>query len=312
MTDLDDMDLRQLAPTVDATKAHALFDERRRRRRTRRRGLAVGGIATCIAVLGLGTWAVVRDDRVVSVDTGLTDQSAGAELEPAFEVLAMQTAHESEGTIRAAVDETTLRSLWQQSGLEGTPPAVDFARSVVISMTIPDDACPPTLAGFDRVNDALTPAFIEPSGGCVVPSIPKTFIVALNRSDLPPSFSVRLPAAGPTTLDQYMQVVLEPFSSTQGTRPLEPCLRQNAASICIERAPNEFRISARVSGLQPGTSVWFRMRNGEWIERNVDETEPGGNTGYLGAIRPNIVEQIHVTGTTKAGRPITGTVGIAG
>ncbi|MBA2495948.1 MAG: hypothetical protein H0V33_02435 [Acidimicrobiia bacterium] len=61
-------------------------------------------------------------------------------------------------------------------------------------VTIPDDRCPPVLVGFDRVDDVLTPVFREVVAACRAPLVPKTFVVALDRSSVAPSLTLRLPA----------------------------------------------------------------------------------------------------------------------
>ncbi|CAN5859314.1 hypothetical protein BH24ACT3_BH24ACT3_13580 [soil metagenome] len=54
----------------------------------------------------------------------------------------MSPADEPMGTLRAAVDPAELDELWAAVGFDGPLPDVDFEQRVVISVTIPDDACP--------------------------------------------------------------------------------------------------------------------------------------------------------------------------
>jgi hypothetical protein len=111
----------------------------------------------------------------------------------AFDVLRMEPAVDPMGSLRAAVDDDELGRLWDDIGFDGEPPAVGFDERVVVSITIPDDACPPSLAGFQNDLGVLTPLFVEPATACVDPLIPKTFVVAVDRQALASRFTLRLP-----------------------------------------------------------------------------------------------------------------------
>ena len=93
----------------------------------------------------------------------------------------------------SALSEEEMVELWGASGGDGPSPVVDLEQWVVVSMTIPDDACPPELTSFESDWMVLTPVFTEPPGGCRLPLIPKTFVVALDRAMPVPSFVLRLP-----------------------------------------------------------------------------------------------------------------------
>jgi hypothetical protein len=147
-------------------------------------------VVAVVAVLGLVVLAVVvlRDDSDVHVDPGEPP------VEPVeAEVLAVGAAVEPMGTVRAAATAEGYEALWASSGLEGELPAVDIAEQVVVSMTIPDDACPPALTGFRPDGDVLTPVFVEPGGGCDAPLIPKTYVAAIDRDAIGSTFTVLLP-----------------------------------------------------------------------------------------------------------------------
>jgi hypothetical protein len=64
---------------------------------------------------------------------------------------------------------------------------------VAVSITIPDDACPPELAGFVRDGERISPTFQEPPGGCFKPLISRVFVVAIDRASVRPAFELRLP-----------------------------------------------------------------------------------------------------------------------
>lgn len=203
MPDLDH-DLNRLAPEVDLAASRDLFERRRARSRRAGRARFAAVAAAIVLVLGIGVTAVVATGQDTTLDVGGAGTSGptpGSSVPPpgvptgavTFEVLAMEQAGEPMGTLRAAVDPAGLDALWTGIGFAGDPPPVDLTQWVVVSMTIPDDACPPTLTGFDREGSMLTPVFVEPQGGCEQPLVPKTFVVAIARSSVEPRFTLRLP-----------------------------------------------------------------------------------------------------------------------
>lgn len=110
-----------------------------------------------------------------------------------FEVLAVQAGQEM-GVLRSAVDADELRRLWRKAGLDGEAPDVDFDRWIVVSVAIPDDACPPTLSEFTLMDETVwTPVFVETANACEEPLIPKTYVAAIDRASVTPRFTLRLP-----------------------------------------------------------------------------------------------------------------------
>ena len=186
MPDLDDLHL--LAPAVDTAAATEVFRQRRRRSGAWRRGaVAVAAVlvllAGAVAVLGQR-----QDESATTVVAGPPDETGPV----TFEVLAVAIAIEPKVSLRAATDTAALDELWATSGAEGDMPSVDLSTDVVVSMTIPDDGCPPELARFDRDGDTITPVFVQPPGGCIEPFFPKTFVVAIDRASVEPAFTLRL------------------------------------------------------------------------------------------------------------------------
>lgn len=178
--------------------------------------------AAAVLVVVVGAAVVVRttgNDGNEPVRTGEpgppeTEPSPGVDDEwpgeVVFEVLHVGLAgDEPMGTIRSARTAEQLAGLWAdlipledptgEPAPLGPPPAIDFDGQVVVSLTIPDDSCPPTLERFERehrLSWRLTPVFVEPPGGCDDPLVPKRFVVALgvwSGGGLP--FLVHLPGS---------------------------------------------------------------------------------------------------------------------
>ena len=172
--------------------------------------------ASCAPMDPVARTFLIAADRAVSATVvrqsedetlGLPEASLTLPSDIEFEVLAMEEATEPIGSVRVATDDAGFDDLWSEVGLTAAEPEVDLDLSIVVSMTIPDDACPPVLAGFDRGHEGrhtvLTPVFVEPLGGCREPLIPKTFVVAVERTAVDSReqggccLTVRLPAAEP-------------------------------------------------------------------------------------------------------------------
>ncbi|MEO6629086.1 MAG: hypothetical protein ABIP03_11015 [Aquihabitans sp.] len=136
-----------------------------------------------------------------------------------FEVLAMASSgSDPVGTLRAATDQNALVSLWDDAGTNIATPAVDLTKQVVVSITIPDDACPPKLDGFDRRGTTLKPRFVDGAeAACDKPLIPRTFVAALDWVSPGPSFRLFLPGQSTYRFDDTYLTVTHPFS----TAPIE-------------------------------------------------------------------------------------------
>jgi len=219
MPELDD--LHRLAPSIDHDAAVAIFRRRRSRDRLVRRaalGLAAGALLVVGSIVMV---ASLREDGEAVV-AGPSQDGASV----GFKVLSVAEAVDDMGTLRAATDRPEFDALWAQSGSDQVPPQIDFDTVVVVSITIPDDACPPELTAFQRELDTITPVFLEPQGGCVEPLIPKTYVVALSRTSFDTRFTLRLPGqntygfgeqrlevqlgASPTNTVSSAPVVVEP------------------------------------------------------------------------------------------------------
>ncbi|MGY6502433.1 MAG: hypothetical protein ACXIVQ_16225 [Acidimicrobiales bacterium] len=194
MPDLDDLPL--LAPEVDTAIAGRSFRLRRDRLRRRRTVMSSAAVLALVA-LAAGSLALLAhggDSAPTVVATPPTDTSSTnlQRDEISFEVIAVNGAVDPMGTMVAAVDAASYEDLWARSGSADPAPDVDLTHVVVVSITIPDDACPPRLDRFERDDAVITPIF-EEVGECAWPLIPRTFVVALDRAPLEPGFTLRLP-----------------------------------------------------------------------------------------------------------------------
>lgn len=152
----------------------------------------------CCFTLRLPASEPFHDEATLTVEVGTDVPPAFQPEEVTFEVLAMGEATDPMGTVRAATTEADYRSIWATSLLGGEPPSVDHDEQVVVSITIPDDACPPELTGFFRDGDTIAPVFVEVVAACRQPLVPKTYLVALDRAPLEPGFTLLVPGQ-----DQY-------------------------------------------------------------------------------------------------------------
>lgn len=163
-------------------------------RRRPPRLLAAAAVVVFVAALA-GLVLAIDRDHPQSVTTDPADGTVAAD-PITFEVLSVTdgSALDDLGVLRAAGSATELAGLWEAAGASEAAPTVDFGEQVVVSITVPDDLCPPTLEAFDRDGTTITPRFVEPAGGCDEPLIRRTFVVALDRSTTGPAF--RLVLAG--------------------------------------------------------------------------------------------------------------------
>ena len=98
------------------------------------------------------------------------------------------------GELRAATSDSELTDLWTAIGLRGDTVTVDFETDVMVSITIPDDSCPPELVEFVRDGEQITPTFQEPDVDCFAPLIERTYVVTIRRDSVRPAFVLRLSA----------------------------------------------------------------------------------------------------------------------
>lgn len=255
-----------LAPAVDDDAAAGVFAAERGRRRRNRHvltGLAAAVLVALVAVpAALGLARLGEDDvPVASTDGDSTaDPDDGAGAAPgalSFEVLDVLTdTGEEMGTMRAALDADALADVWTAFGQSPPPPDVDFDAAFVLTITIPDDACPPDLEAFEAPENAFIPVFVEPEVDCNQPLIPKTFVVAISTAGVPDQLLFRLPADDVYRLPEYELLVDLAAGTTDGPGPTpgdepdpEPALPgeavdtypyEGATMVAVGLADNEF------------------------------------------------------------------------
>ena len=177
----------------------------------------VAGVALVLAVVDRSPSPRVRadaPDRSVIDGSTTTPAPTGP---VAFDVLSVaQGSQNTQSSLQSVLDQTQLDQLWVIDGLAGQVPDVDFDRQSVVSMTIPDDACPPTLDGFDREGSTLRPRFVEPPGPCIQPLLSRTYIVALDWASTGPAYRVSLPGRPGLGSDQPTYLDVDRSASTVG------------------------------------------------------------------------------------------------
>lgn len=108
------------------------------------------------------------------------------------------------GTLLAATSADEISRVLYQSGDDGVGGSLDpvFDWYVIVSITIPDDACPPELTGFTRDGNTVEPVFVEPPGLCNRPLVPRTYVASLDLETTGASFVLRLPDSWRGVLDE--------------------------------------------------------------------------------------------------------------
>ena len=118
-----------------------------------------------------------------------------------FETLARErNPSQNGGQIREVIrDEATWRTVWadlqRDTSLPATPPAVDFARDMVVVAAMPTQSCVAsvTIESIQRSAQGLVVRLLEspPEPGCTCITSERPFhAVRLKRSPLPPRFDV--------------------------------------------------------------------------------------------------------------------------
>lgn len=99
------------------------------------------------------------------------------------------------GTVEHATNQEDFGSLWREFGLTTEIPVIDFHRYLVIFYDRAEDACPNDLLLMSMDGDRLLPKFVPPGGGCILPLIPTSYAVSVDRNTVPTRFIAYLEEA---------------------------------------------------------------------------------------------------------------------
>lgn len=185
-------------------------------RRRPPRLLAVAAVVVFVAALA-GLVVMVNRDTPQSVTAAPVPGSTTGVGEPVgFDVLAVGAGPLNDlGVLRAASSPTELAGLWAAAGVTDAVPVIDFDAQIVVSFTLLEERCAPTLDGFDRDGTTLTPRFLEATIDCEDSQSAPTYVVALDRSSSGSEFRLQLVAPPGAELgDTYLDV-------GSGVRPFE-------------------------------------------------------------------------------------------
>lgn len=133
--------------------------------------------------------ATGADEELLDVDVPPTDDLPPV---PAIDVLTVQEIGSEDGPLWTAIDAAQLDQLWRDARLGGPPPTVDFDEQVVVAISVYGNGCVDRFAGLDvDAQRVWTPLFIHPGGDCDAVGVPRTYVVAADRSAAEPGFTLR-------------------------------------------------------------------------------------------------------------------------
>jgi hypothetical protein len=156
---------------------------------------------------------------------------------------------------RIIADADALNTTWEQLGIDGTPPVVDFDRQLALYLVIGHSgSCPETRLDDLVVEGSLLYAVIPsttpltPDLGCTDDWVPRTYLVAIDRDRLPaPPFQVaaqrgsefrvqvsadlRVPGSSPSSVEVVAAEFVPVREVTPGPRIIEPLYASEALII---------------------------------------------------------------------------------
>lgn len=206
--------LRQLVPEFDQSAHRELFESSRGRSGANRTLtlaaavlLVVGGVAALIWLADRDDITPADDEQPAGTEEPTTEEPATEEPpdDPARTALTEGDGYETSlvaettvgfGNAELVLDEAAFDALWTEWNPGPDRPAVDFARSVALVTTRPDNACPDTLVRFDRTSDpgAWRAVFEDLSAACEDPLLSWIYVVAIDRAVLGETATIVLPA----------------------------------------------------------------------------------------------------------------------
>ncbi|WP_421118038.1 hypothetical protein ACE2AJ_11590 [Aquihabitans daechungensis] len=226
-------------------------------RPARGRWLATAAAVLAVGAIGIGLALSAGDDGPERIRTNdPTTSTAVATSEPgfvgavSFDLLGMTATSEDRiGRLEAAQSQRELDELWSAAGLDEASggmnafnaPEIDFDEQVVVSITIPDDACPPTLTAFQRDGTSIQPRFVEPQNGCEEPLIPKVFVAALDWASTGDEFLLTFVGLRPEDDTETLLVTRRTATdAVSTTRPVEAVTTTSVEAVTttsVEEAP---------------------------------------------------------------------------
>lgn len=223
--------------------------ERARRRSLRQRLATVAAAVVVVAAGVVGVVNVWEPDGSPVVDqapSGPASEPAHAG-QPRFQLLGATLQGPASRS-----DHTTspqqYRQLWQDYGLPGQPPEIDFGQYVVVFVARIEDNCLDTLEGVTVDGNQVAFDWLPPPGGCEQPALAAAAAVALHRGEVPAEFTVvEPPVREQVSLPSYDG----PPPSTARSYPVPP----EPATVVAE-APIPAVGTAQISRLPDGQPVW--------------------------------------------------------
>jgi hypothetical protein len=267
--------------------APAVADRRRRRRQAT--------LAAAAAVLiGVIAGSVLLSDRPDTIRTGTTATVPGptTTTTPEADAQVRQLAEGPSPTNTfpspVATTQAGFDVLWDQAGLKGPQPKVDFDRDVVLA--IASGGCG-TVTGVHRTGDLLTPVWNYPSG-CTLVYSPTAQFVAIDVATTGDRFRYRATewdGVGPEPQGWTITVARptadqpEPPSTVPVATTVPPLTKAERAELCpdIDTLP-----SADMAVLAPGTILVPELPDGYRLDgKPIRSTIAGIDPGEVSTVQ---------------------------
>jgi hypothetical protein len=225
-----------VADVAPVTASEALAHPVRRRPGSGpRRSAWLAAAAVVVVLLGVvGVVAVVvstqgDDEEEVATET------PGVPPDVDFTVLGVsEQAGEPLLALRSATTSAGVADLWSGARLTGPVPTVDLATTAVVSITISDDLCPPTLERFEQTSPGeITPVFVETAETCEQPEVARTFVVAIEWGSVGRSFRVR---SDDRVIDLAPPLEASPPEGARGVWPLDATTADRSSPVATARS----------------------------------------------------------------------------
>ncbi len=169
-----------------------------------RRALLVAAAVVALLAGVVGVVALGDDDGRLVADEGETSETSAPELtttssvpagpDIAGEVLGVFRGL-PEGSIVYLGSDDAFNDLWASAEGSQSPPAIDFGRRAVIAFSLSASETCANLVGLDDEDGVLRPHFDGPQRLCDLVGGPPTFVLAVDRADLPETFDLVLDSA---------------------------------------------------------------------------------------------------------------------